>query len=110
MEVDAFEIERRNAATWRVRLAPYVAPNLKRSVWQGSDRRRAVRRSLGLDVCHLAVSYWLTLVLAVPTAFFLIRLFIVQHDCGHGAFFRSTRAGGNRGLDSRRAHADAVHY
>jgi omega-6 fatty acid desaturase (delta-12 desaturase) len=39
----------------------------------------------------LRVSYWLTLLLAVPTAFFLIRLFIIQHDCGHGSFFSSAR-------------------
>src|SRR2546422_1517608 len=39
----------------------------------------------------LRVGYWLALLLAVPAAFFLIRLFIIQHDCGHAAFFRSTR-------------------
>jgi acyl-lipid omega-6 desaturase (Delta-12 desaturase) len=33
------------------------------------------------------VSYWLSLALAVPTAGFLLRLFMIQHDCGHGAFF-----------------------
>lgn len=32
--------------------------------------------------------YWLTLLLAVPTAGFLVRLFMIQHDCGHGSFFR----------------------
>jgi omega-6 fatty acid desaturase (delta-12 desaturase) len=32
--------------------------------------------------------WWLSLVLAVPAAAFLVRLFMVQHDCGHGAFFR----------------------
>jgi len=37
------------------------------------------------------VSYWLTLTLALPAAGFLVRLFMIQHDCGHGAFFR-TRA------------------
>ena len=36
-------------------------------------------------------SYWLTLMLAVPTAGFLVRLFIIQHDCGHHSFFRSRR-------------------
>ncbi len=40
----------------------------------------------------LKVSYWITLALAVPTAFLMIRLFIIQHDLGHGSFFRSTRA------------------
>jgi omega-6 fatty acid desaturase (delta-12 desaturase) len=40
----------------------------------------------------LPVSYWLTLALAVPTGGLLVRVFIVQHDCGHGALFRSRRA------------------
>jgi omega-6 fatty acid desaturase (delta-12 desaturase) len=31
-------------------------------------------------------------VLAVPTAFLFIRLFILQHDCGHGSFFPSHAA------------------
>ncbi len=36
----------------------------------------------------LEVGYWLTLLLAVPASGFLLRLFMIQHDCGHGAFFR----------------------
>jgi acyl-lipid omega-6 desaturase (Delta-12 desaturase) len=36
----------------------------------------------------MGFSYWLSLVLAVPAAGFLVRLFMIQHDCGHGAFFR----------------------
>jgi len=35
---------------------------------------------------------WLYALLLVPTAGFLLRLFMIQHDCGHGAFFRSRRA------------------
>jgi omega-6 fatty acid desaturase (delta-12 desaturase) len=34
------------------------------------------------------VSYWLSLILAIPAAGFLVRLFMIQHDCAHGAFFR----------------------
>ena len=34
--------------------------------------------------------YWpLCLLLAIPAAGFLVRLFLIQHDCGHGSFFRS---------------------
>lgn len=33
-------------------------------------------------------SYWLTLALVFPTAGLAMRLFTIQHDCGHGAFFR----------------------
>ena len=36
----------------------------------------------------LDIGYWLCLLLAVPAAGFLVRLFMIQHDCGHGAFFR----------------------
>jgi acyl-lipid omega-6 desaturase (Delta-12 desaturase) len=36
----------------------------------------------------LQVGYGLYLLLAVPTAGFLVRLFMIQHDCGHGSFFR----------------------
>jgi omega-6 fatty acid desaturase (delta-12 desaturase) len=38
------------------------------------------------------ISYFLTLALAVPTGVLLVRIFIVQHDCGHGSFFASRRA------------------
>jgi len=40
----------------------------------------------------LEVGYWLTLLLALPASGLLTRLFIIQHDCGHGCFFRSMRA------------------
>ncbi len=39
-------------------------------------------------LASLKVGYWLTLLLAVPTAGFLVRIFMLQHDCGHGASFR----------------------
>jgi omega-6 fatty acid desaturase (delta-12 desaturase) len=43
-------------------------------------------------VYALAVSYWLMLPLAILAAGFLIRIFIIFHDCGHGSFFKSKRA------------------
>ena len=36
----------------------------------------------------LHIGYGLYLLLAVPAAGFLVRLFMIQHDCGHGSFFR----------------------
>jgi len=51
--------------------------------------------SLGLFVGACALMYWslqvsyvLTLLLAVPTGALLVRIFIIQHDCGHGSFFK----------------------
>jgi omega-6 fatty acid desaturase (delta-12 desaturase) len=35
---------------------------------------------------------WAVLPLAVPAAALLVRLFMIQHDCGHGSFFKSRRA------------------
>lgn len=40
----------------------------------------------------LGYGYWLTLALAVPAAGLLMRLFVIQHDCGHGSFFASRLA------------------
>ena len=36
----------------------------------------------------LGAGHWVGLLLAVPAAGFLVRLFMIQHDCGHGSFFR----------------------
>src|SRR5205807_8987452 len=40
----------------------------------------------------LRASVWLSLLLVVPAAAFLVRIFIVFHDCTHGSFMRSRRA------------------
>jgi omega-6 fatty acid desaturase (delta-12 desaturase) len=40
----------------------------------------------------LSFGYWLCLLLSVPAAGFLVRLFMIQHDCGHGSFFRHRAA------------------
>ena len=40
----------------------------------------------------LGTGHWIGLLLAVPAAGFLVRLFMIQHDCGHGSFFRRRRA------------------
>jgi len=40
----------------------------------------------------LRVSWWVTIPLAVLAGAFLVRIFIIFHDCGHGSFFKSKRA------------------
>ncbi|MDO8408844.1 MAG: fatty acid desaturase [Phenylobacterium sp.] len=35
--------------------------------------------------------WWAALLLTLPAGLFLVRLFLIQHDCGHGAFFRGGR-------------------
>ena len=41
-----------------------------------------------LEWAVMDVSYGLSLLLAIPASLFLVRLFMIQHDCGHGAFFK----------------------
>jgi acyl-lipid omega-6 desaturase (Delta-12 desaturase) len=78
--------------SWAARLAAFKNPDTRRSIWQLASTAALLVGAWALMYLSLEVGYWLTLLLAVPAAFFLIRLFIVQHDCGHGAFFRSSRA------------------
>src|SRR5947207_9245506 len=81
-----------NDVAWAARLARYKGPELKRSVWQLASAAALFAAAWALMYASLRVGYWLTLLLAVPAAFFLIRLFIIQHDCGHASLFLSTRA------------------
>jgi omega-6 fatty acid desaturase (delta-12 desaturase) len=39
----------------------------------------------------LGLGYWVSILIGVPAAGFLVRLFMIQHDCGHGSFFRRRR-------------------
>jgi len=80
------------ATSWTARLAPYKGPDLRHSLWQLISTFALLAGTWTVMYLSLRVSYWLTLLLAIPAAFFQIRLFIIQHDCGHGSFFRSSRA------------------
>jgi omega-6 fatty acid desaturase (delta-12 desaturase) len=73
-------------------LQAYAQPDACRSIGQLLVTGSALALLwLGMWV-SLGHGYWITLVLAVPAAGFLVRLFIIQHDCGHGSLFRSRRA------------------
>ncbi|MBM4117436.1 fatty acid desaturase [bacterium] len=79
-------------AEWRAAVEPFERSSLARSLGQLAT---SVLPYLLLWVAmplSLRVSYWLTLPLALTAAGFLVRSFIVCHDCGHGAFFRSRLA------------------
>ncbi len=69
----------------------YGAPDAKRSLLQLTATVVPLAGLWFLMQQSLDHGYWLTLLLAVPAAGFMLRLFMIQHDCGHGAFFRSRR-------------------
>jgi omega-6 fatty acid desaturase (delta-12 desaturase) len=77
---------------WQALVKPYTKPNLSKSVWQIINSFGGLFLSIVLMYLSLSIGYWLSLLLAFPAAGFLVRIFIIQHDCGHGAFFKSRRA------------------
>ncbi|MDQ3724318.1 MAG: fatty acid desaturase [Actinomycetota bacterium] len=77
---------------WREAVARYERPSLRRGLL---DLATSVVPYLALTVAMYAsldVSVWISLALAVPAAGFLLRTFIVFHDCAHGSFLPNRRA------------------
>lgn len=79
-------------AGWKNLVAKYQQPDVKMSVWQLVNSFGGYFLFWGLMYLSLQVGYWLTLLLAIPAAGFVVRIFIIQHDCGHGSFFKSRKA------------------
>ena len=76
------------ARDWMPVLARYRDPSHLRSVWELVVTILPFVAFCMAAWWSLSVSYWLTLAISVPAAGFLVRFFLIQHDCGHGAFFR----------------------
>lgn len=72
-------------------LAPYTKPSVSVATYQLITTSALYVAGWAAMYASLSHSYWLTLLLAIPTATFMIRLFIFQHDCGHGSFLPSQK-------------------
>ena len=83
---------------WQGIVAKYAYPETWRSVWQVFNSVIPFFGMWYLMYRSLAVGYWLTLLLAIPTAGFMVRCFIIFHDCCHGSFFRTMKANDRLGL------------
>jgi len=73
---------------WTKILARYRQPSYTRSIIEIVITLVPLVALWVLTWAALKVSFWLALLIAVPAAGFLVRLFMIQHDCGHGSFFR----------------------
>ncbi len=73
-------------------LAPYQNSDLGRSIGQLANSLLPYLALWALMIYSLQYSYWITVVLLIPAAGFLVRIFIIFHDCGHGSFFQSKAA------------------
>jgi omega-6 fatty acid desaturase (delta-12 desaturase) len=78
--------------TWKAVVAPYARPHIGRSLLDLATSAVPYLFFAWLMYKSLAVGYWLTLLLAVPGSGFLLRTYIVFHDCAHGSFLPSKRA------------------
>lgn len=115
----ATPVELPQTLSWRAVLAEYAQPRLARSLL---DLATSVVPYLALMVgmYFLAgMSAWLVLAVSVPAAGFLVRTYIVFHDCAHGAFLRGRRANERLGAVcglvvftpfQRWRHQHAVHH
>ena len=77
---------------WIAAMRPYQTPEVWRSIWQVINSVVPFFAIWYLMYRSLAISYWLTLALSILNAGFLVRIFIIQHDCGHRSFLKSRGA------------------
>ena len=82
----------RDAKAWLKVLSHYRQPHAGRSIYELLVT--AVPFALLWTLAYICIStgFWLGLVVVIPAAAaFLLRLFMIQHDCGHGSFFARRR-------------------
>src|SRR6185436_11469301 len=81
-----------DASAWKKIVAKYQKPSTPRALWQIVNT--LVPFALFWWLMHLCVgiSWWLVVPLAILAGAFVVRIFIIFHDCGHGSFFKTTAA------------------
>jgi acyl-lipid omega-6 desaturase (Delta-12 desaturase) len=74
-------------------IAPFQVPSVRRSSIQLAITAAPYAALVAfMYYAYYHISPWLSLALALPAAGLVVRLFIIQHDCGHGAYFKSRLA------------------
>ncbi len=72
-------------------ISRYNIPDPVKSWWQIINSVGSYIILWVIMVRTIEISYWITLFLSVFAAGFLVRIFIIFHDCGHGSFFKSKK-------------------
>ncbi|RPI71043.1 MAG: fatty acid desaturase [Ignavibacteriales bacterium] len=76
---------------WKKIVVKYYSPHTWKSTWQLINSFSLFIITWILMFLSLEINYILTLLLAFPAAGLMARIFIIQHDCGHGSFFKSRK-------------------
>jgi len=79
------------ARNWAKALSKYREPNALRSVFEIAITLVPFALMWAATLIALEYSYLLSVLCGITASGFLLRLFLIQHDCGHGAFFRTRR-------------------
>ena len=77
---------------WRKLVVKFEKPSLGPAIWQLVNTLVPYGVLWYLMYLSLAWHWWISLPLAMLAGAFLVRVFIIFHDCGHGSFFKSPRA------------------
>ena len=81
-----------DTSKWREIVLRYQQPSIPRGVWQIVNTLVPYAALWFLMYLCMAVSWWLVVPLAILASGFMVRMFIIHHDCGHGSFFKTRRA------------------
>lgn len=81
-----------SSRSWETIIMKYNHPDIRKSIWQICNSLIPYIVMWYLMYRSLQYSYWITLLLSLVASGFLIRIFIIFHDCGHRSFFTSRRA------------------
>ena len=84
--------------TWEKIVLAYAHPDLLKSIWQICNSIVPYAFLWYLAYKSLSYPYWVTFLISLLACGFLIRIFIIFHDCGHGSFFRSKGANNLAGI------------
>jgi len=84
--------DRARVVFWNRTLSPFYGADTRRSVVQLTGTAVLFFGFWILAYLALSIGYWATILCSVGATAFLMRLFMIQHDCGHGSYFKSRRA------------------
>lgn len=88
----AAKARQESARNWVLKLARYRQPSLGRSLFELMVTLVPFLVLWVLAWLSMEISSWLTLAIAVLNGVFLVRIFVIQHDCGHASYFHSRSA------------------
>ena len=89
------DVDRAERRAMLASLARFQGPEMRRSVVPLASTLLAYALTVVSMYIALQFSVWLAVAMSIPAAGLVVRLFIIQHDCGHGSYFHTSRTRGS---------------